>query len=232
MKGDEISPAVSSSVGPRLLREFLIYAEYGRLESTIASAMAEAESPFEQEVIRELTLHGVNVLPQVGFAGYRIDIGVLDDISPGKFLCGIECDGVSYHSAETARDRDRLRQQVLESRGWTIHRVWSTDWFKDRQGQIDRLMSFIESDRRRAGDEAEAERATRDRAAVEAARAAAEEVAMAAIRQSGTAALLNVAAPSYSRPVAAPYTVTPGEASRAGVDLLFAPRAKSLAPSR
>lgn len=225
MKGDEISPAASSSVGPRLLREFLMYAELGRLESTIASATAKAESPFEQEVIRELTLRGVNILPQVGFAGYRIDIGVVDDVSPGKFLCGIECDGVSYHSAETARDRDRLRQQVLESRGWTIHRVWSTDWFKDRQGQIDRLMSLIDSDRRRASDEAEAEKAARDRAAVEAVRLAGEEAATTAIRQSSTAASLAASAP-YSRPIAAPYRITPGEASRAGSDLLFVPESE------
>jgi hypothetical protein len=62
---------------------------------------------------------------------------------PGRYLCGIECDGAMYHSSETARDRDRLRQQVLEARGWTIYRLWSTDWFKDREGQIERLLNLI-----------------------------------------------------------------------------------------
>jgi very-short-patch-repair endonuclease len=108
------------------------------------------------------------LLPQVGVAGYRIDLGVLDDVIPGRFLCGIECDGVAYHASETARDRDRLRQQVLEARGWTIHRVWSTDWFKDRQGQIERLLQLIEETRARARETEAAEREAQERARAEA----------------------------------------------------------------
>lgn len=95
----------------------------------------------------ELLRHGVSVVPQVGVAGYRIDLGVLDDTLPGRFVCGIECDGVAYHASETARDRDRLRQQVLEERGWLIYRIWSTDWFKDRPGQVTRIMDLIQQAR-------------------------------------------------------------------------------------
>lgn len=97
-------------------------------------------------------------MPQVSVCGYRIDLGVLDNEVAGRFVCGIECDGVAYHSSQTARDRDRLRQQVLEGRGWEIHRVWSTDWFKDRAGQIERLLRLIEQSRQNARREAEAER--------------------------------------------------------------------------
>ena len=93
--------------------------------------------------------------PQVGVAGYRIDIGVRDADAPGRFLLGIECDGVAYHASDTARDRDRLRQQVLEARGWTIVRVWSTDWFKDRAGQMERLEQAIAD--ARAGERADVE---------------------------------------------------------------------------
>ena len=141
MKGDEISASSTSSYGARLLREFLLYAERGRLESAAASVAADTESPFESGVATELTRCGLMIVPQVGVAGYRIDIGVLDSKRPGRFLCGIECDGVAYHSSDTARDRDRLRQQVLERRGWKICRLWSTDWFKDRKGQIERLIA-------------------------------------------------------------------------------------------
>jgi very-short-patch-repair endonuclease len=109
-------------------------------------------------VLNELTRRNLQILPQVGVAGYRIDLGVLDDVMPSRFLCGSECDGIAYHASETARDRDRLRQQVLETRGWTIHRVWSTDWFKDRQGQIERLLRLIEETRLRARETAAAER--------------------------------------------------------------------------
>lgn len=165
MKGDEINPVHAASQGPRLLREFLLYAERGHLDSTIAHAAAQTESPFEREVFAELSRRGVILQPQVGVAGYRIDFGVRDEELPGRYLCGIECDGAAYHSSETARDRDRLRQQVLEARGWTIHRLWSTDWFKDRGGQIERLLELIERTRVAAREELATEREARERLA-------------------------------------------------------------------
>lgn len=150
IRGEDINPAATTSRGAQLLRDFLIYAEHKRLDSPIASAAADTESPFERDVFQELTGRGVKLVPQVGASGYRIDFGVLADETAGRFVCGIECDGVAYHSSETARDRDRLRQQVLETRGWEIHRLWSTDWFKDRHGQIERLLNLIEKSRDRA----------------------------------------------------------------------------------
>ena len=165
MKGDDINPVHATSQGPQLLRDFLLYAERGRLNSAVVRGAAETESPFEREVFMELTRRGVDLQPQVGVAGYRIDFGVRDAELPGRFLCGIECDGAAYHSSEAARDRDRLRQQVLEARGWTIHRLWSTDWFKDRAGQIERLLGLIESTRQKAREEQEAEREARARLA-------------------------------------------------------------------
>ena len=152
---DEINPAATTSNGARLLKDFLTYAEHKRLDSPLISALSETESPFEREVLQELTKRDLNVVPQVGVCGYRIDLGVLDVESPGRFVCGIECDGVAYHSSQTARDRDRLRQQVLEGRGWEIHRVWSTDWFKDRKGQIERLLNLIEQSKQAAKKEYE-----------------------------------------------------------------------------
>lgn len=165
MKGDEINPVHAASQGPQLLRDFLLYAEHGRLNSPVASAAAETESPFEREVFMELSRRGIDLQPQVGVAGYRIDFGVCDTELPGRYLCGIECDGAAYHSSEAARDRDRLRQQVLEARGWTIHRLWSTDWFKDRSGQIERLLGLIENTRHKAREEREAEREAHERLA-------------------------------------------------------------------
>ncbi len=157
IKAEDINLAATASRGAKLLRDFLMYAEHKRLDSPIVSAINETESPFEREVFEELSKRGLSLIPQVGASGYRIDFGVTDNEAKGKFICGIECDGVSYHSSETARDRDRLRQQVLEGRGWEIHRVWSTDWFKDRSGQIERLLTLIEQSRMRAKRESEQE---------------------------------------------------------------------------
>ena len=153
MRGDEIAPAAATSRGPSLLREFLLYAERGQMDGVRVAADAAADSPFERQVFDELTRRGLTLQPQVGVAGYRIDMAVLDDELAGRYVCGIECDGVAYHASQTARDRDRLRQQVLEGRGWDIHHVWSTDWFKDREGQVERLLRLVEESRARARDE-------------------------------------------------------------------------------
>jgi very-short-patch-repair endonuclease len=145
----DINVATTPSLGAKLLHDFLAYAEHGTLDSAILRAAAQTESPFEEEVFKELTRHGLTLDPQVGVAGYRIDLAVRDEAVPGQYVCGIECDGVAYHSSETARDRDRLREEALRDRGWIIHRIWSTDWFKDREGQIERILRLVEESRAR-----------------------------------------------------------------------------------
>jgi very-short-patch-repair endonuclease len=87
---------------------------------------------------------GYEVHPQVGIAGFFIDLAVLDRERKGRYLVGIECDGASYHSSRSARDRDRLRQSVLEDHGWIIHRIWSTDWFQRPKEQLRKLVDAIE----------------------------------------------------------------------------------------
>jgi len=175
MKGDDIIPAGATSRGPALLRDFLLYAERGRLDAPAAAPAAEADSLFEAEVAAELARRGLRLQPQVGVAGYRIDLAVLDDEVEGRYVCGIECDGVAYHASETARDRDRLRQQVLEARGWEIHRLWSVDWFKDRDGQIERLLALVEASRLRTRAHAAAETQAEADAAARAAAASITE---------------------------------------------------------
>jgi very-short-patch-repair endonuclease len=83
--------------------------------------------------------------PQVGCSGYRIDIGVVDPRAPGRYLVGIECDGRSYHSGATARDRDRLRQHVLEGLGWRIYRIWSTDWWLNPEREIEKVVAQLQA---------------------------------------------------------------------------------------
>lgn len=220
MKGDEISPASTSSNGPRLLREFLNYAEHGRLDSVLASAQAATDSPFERDVLSELMRRGYTVDPQVGVAGYRIDLGVRDPELPGRYVCGIECDGVAYHSAETARDRDRLRQQVLESRGWIIVRVWSTDWFKDRLGQVERLVSAIESAKKNAVEEKDAEQEARNRTAELQALDDADRLRRALASPLGAGALANV---DYDRPEGREYIVAAGQGKYESSEILDIP---------
>ena len=100
----------------RVLKRFLAYAETGKLDMTVPSGR-QADSPFEEEVADQLRRLGYEVEHQVGSGGFFIDLAVIDEDHPGRFLLGVECDGASYHSARSARDRDRLRQEVLERLG-------------------------------------------------------------------------------------------------------------------
>jgi very-short-patch-repair endonuclease len=134
------------SLGRRALREYLDYAKTGVLQNVRGSATdREADSDFEVAVASALRQEGYEVEPQVGVAGYFIDLGVRHSERKSEFIAGIECDGVTYHSSLSARDRDRIRQEVLESLGWRgrIIRVWSTDWFADPRGQTQRLLDFL-----------------------------------------------------------------------------------------
>lgn len=139
LRAADINPFPVATQGPALLADFLRYAETGKLMATSTGTAADAESPFESEVGEALEDMGFLVDRQVGVGAYRIDIGVRHRDRPGIYLAGIECDGAAYHAAPCARDRDRLRQYVLEQRGWVIVRVWSTDWFRDRPGTLERL---------------------------------------------------------------------------------------------
>ncbi|SHK25733.1 Part of AAA domain-containing protein [Pseudonocardia thermophila] len=128
------------------LRRYLDFAERGKAALALdTSAGGDAESPFEESVIRTIRSWGYEVTPQVGTAGYRIDIAVHHPDKPGVYVLGVECDGASYHSSRVARDRDRLRDQVLTGLGWTLHRIWSTAWYHDRAGAERRLREAIET---------------------------------------------------------------------------------------
>ncbi len=135
MGSSDILVSETSSRGVRALRAFLEYCETRHLHSTKITGKAP-DSDFEISVIQALGNHGYICEPQLGTAGYFLDIAVRDPGNPGHFLLGIECDGASYHSAKSARDRDRLRQDILEGLGWKIKRIWSTDWFSNPQAQL------------------------------------------------------------------------------------------------
>ncbi len=130
-------------VGLNAFREFLQYAEKGFFEVSTETERT-FDSDFEESVAVFLQNRGHQVVPQVGMAGFFIDLGVVHPSKPSSYLCGIECDGATYHSSRSARERDRLRQQILESRGWRIYRIWSTDWFYRRANQEKRLLDALE----------------------------------------------------------------------------------------
>lgn len=141
---DDIDLTRTNARGVAAFKQFLTYAKSGSLSIPTPTGR-EPDSPFEREVISVISSLGYEPVPQVGCAGYFIDIGIKDPQKPGRFLLGVECDGATYHSAKTARDRDRLREEVLKNMGWTLHRIWSTDWMYRYSDSVRRLKEAIES---------------------------------------------------------------------------------------
>ena len=133
--------------GVRQLKRYLEYADRGpeALFGAAVAPRAAASSPFEEAVRTTLTQRRLDVVAEVGVGGYPVDLAVRDD---GRYLLGIECDGRAFRAASTARDRERLRQEVLEGLGWCIHRIWSTDWIVASDQEAERVVQAVETARR------------------------------------------------------------------------------------
>lgn len=141
--GEELDKGRSKG-GVAFLRDYLIYA------GTKAEWMGDTLTPppelnaFERSVLSALTGAGLDVVPQLGVGKYRIDFAVRHRSDSARFALAVECDGASYHSQPTARERDRLRQEALEARGWNFYRIWSTNWFNNPEQELEQLVAEYE----------------------------------------------------------------------------------------
>lgn len=172
LRAEQMDLARTQARGVRDLKHFLEFAERGprALAEATKGSFGDFESPFEEAIASALARKGWQLHTQVGASAFRVDLAVVHPDAPGMYLTGIECDGATYHRSATARDRDKLREQVLRGLGWEIFRVWSTDWWIDSADTLEkldaRLRSLLEISRAKR-----AEAATRE-AANELARAA------------------------------------------------------------
>jgi len=145
MRASEIIP--TSKEGRRGggdLKAYLEFAESGKIPDFGKRTGKGPDSPFEESVATIVSSLGYEAHFQVGVDGFLIDIGVSHPRHPDLYICGIECDGAPYHSHPVSRDRDRLREEILKLRGWHIYRIWSTDWYRNRKTEIERLSKVLE----------------------------------------------------------------------------------------
>ena len=145
VKPDQIDLSTTSSIGVRDLKHFLQFAEVGvsAISEAVFGSQGDFDSPFEQAVARQLRQKGWQLHTQVGVSSYRIDLGVVHPKHPGRYLCGIECDGATYHRSATARDRDKIRESVLNGLGWRLLRIWSTDFWHNPDDSINKLQQDL-----------------------------------------------------------------------------------------
>ncbi len=137
----DMDPARLRSEGAQLLSRYLSYAESGGSDLGNVAKTKPELNPFERDVETQLRTAGIPLIAQYGCSGYWIDFAAQHPTRPGQMVLAIECDGATYHSSATARDRDRLRQEHLERLGWTFHRIWSQDWFYHRETEITRAVA-------------------------------------------------------------------------------------------
>jgi len=149
--GNDFDLSKTQAIGVHKLKQYLDFAQSNGMNNALINQAEDLSGEFdetnifERSVYEQLQRKGVKVIPQVGYAGYKIDFGILHPDNPSKFILALECDGASYHSSYTARDRDRLRQQVLENLGWKFYRIWSTDWFLNPYREMSKLLGAIEN---------------------------------------------------------------------------------------
>ncbi|PUV43232.1 DUF3320 domain-containing protein [Cronobacter sakazakii] len=143
------------------LKHFIEFAQRGpvALAQAVRGSVGSYDSPFEEAVANGLRRKGWQVVPQIGVSRFRIDLGIVHPDKPGDYLVGVECDGATYHSAATARDRDKVRSTILQGLGWKLLRLWSTDWWIDKEGALEKLHTAIVKllEESRAADTAVAE---------------------------------------------------------------------------
>ena len=163
LRGEQMDLSRTKAAGVRDLKHFLEFAERGprALAEAHHGSQGDFDSPFEASVAAALRRKGWQVHTQIGASSFRIDLGVVHPDFAGRYLAGVECDGATYHRSATARDRDKLREQVLRGLGWQIVRLWSTDWWVDPGGTLERvharLVGLLEEERARRASAAQAE---------------------------------------------------------------------------
>lgn len=153
---EELQVEDAKNNGPRYLKKYLEYAfavsnhDKETARNVLLSFSDQAnlgeyvsfDSVFEEQVYDALVAEGYDVDTQVGIGGYSIDLAIKYE---GNYVLGVECDGKLYHSSKSARERDYHRQKYLESRGWTIYRIWSPNWWKDPKNEIARISTIVNS---------------------------------------------------------------------------------------
>ncbi len=144
IKASDIDLNATKAAGVAILHHYLDYAEKGPETLELKESKAGYVSLLEEDVAQEIRAMDYKVDTQVGCSDYRIDMGVIDPANPGRYLIGVECDGPTYLSSTSARDRDRLREQVLNQLGWKIHRVWAPAWVARRESEARKLKEALQ----------------------------------------------------------------------------------------
>ncbi len=154
LRSDQIDITRSASEGVASIKAFLEYAEKGRSMLGIRKTNVEiVESGFEEILAEKIRQFGYTVNTNIGCSGYKIDLGIVHKEKPSQYILGILCDGNTYNAAKTAKDREIIQQEVLRLLGWTVHKVWSIEWWENSERVINEILEAIKNAEANEGKE-------------------------------------------------------------------------------
>lgn len=147
LRADQIDLSRTRSEGVAGLKAFLAFAEKGKVALPISkAALSEKRIPesLEKMVVSFLRENGYKVDMNVGCSGYHIDLAVIHPEKPKEYLAGVLFDGYNYSVSQSARDRNVIQSSVLELLGWRIFRIWSLDWWENKERVMQALLDYLD----------------------------------------------------------------------------------------
>ncbi|MCD8020647.1 MAG: AAA domain-containing protein, partial [Clostridiales bacterium] len=153
---NDITLKENSAEGVRLLHDYIFYAMQNDYGLPAGQDMKDAPDQFPEIIGEFIMENGYSIRRNVGESRYKVDIAVLHPSLPDTYIAGVECDGENYSSARTARDRDFLRKDIMETMGWHLYHVWSLAWYKNPENEKRRLLDFLKKTAKEYADDADA----------------------------------------------------------------------------
>ncbi len=142
---DHINLSKTDAAGVVALKAFLMYAagEEMALNENSSMQMQSAKMGIAKRIRSLLKAEGFDSDLNVGHSEYKIDVAVVDPANPETYILGILLDGRSYGASKTTRDREIAQIGILQNLGWNIMRIWTMDWWDNRQKEIKRIVEEV-----------------------------------------------------------------------------------------
>ena len=155
MTADRIDLRRTKSKGVEALKDFLEFAEKGRLQEGPRDEFYQKNQGILEHICRRIEEEGFRCQTGVGHSKFKIDIAVLNPYCEEEYLLGIMLDGSSYAQSENTRDREVAQPGVLKGLGWKLHRVWTMDWWDNRDRELEKIVQILRQEREAAREKAE-----------------------------------------------------------------------------
>ena len=145
LKASQIDLKRSNAKGVEGLKGFLEFAETGKLPFISGTTHTPGTNVMVEQICDALARKGYVTESFVGRSNFKVDIAVSTKEHPEEFVLGILCDGKTYYETKTTRDREIVQPNVLRMLHWRVMRVYSIDWYENRERTLKQIIQELES---------------------------------------------------------------------------------------